>query len=895
MQSPFLAAVALAAVAVTTTPFSLCAQEQRDAVSVGKRVFESIGCATCHAVAASDDAVRTGPSLYGLFVDEPRDRGVQVRGKPKVVKADRAYFVRSLRKSWDQLAIAESGERKGEAYPAVMPVYVKELLSDEQLDALWHYLRTCADEVQRGPASVMVRAPAAAAQAKNPLAIPGEELVVDRTRVLRAPLAGTSARALHVGQPNGMSFSFDPRMLSVRRVWTGGFLNLQQERSGRGRELSKVSDGAQLYVDGPAVLAPLAMDGTRLDFEFKEPDAHDEDAIERHLWDPRDFATKLAETDAEFLGYGVDATTGTPTFRFRVGENRFAETVTIDDAGRIEITLDAQLRTQQRFRVRGLPKAEVSAGTIGAGVWTLAPSVGDVRATLSAPLRGGVVARALPKQLPSRKPQPLQRAAAKPGKRELEIPAGYTVEDWQPPRDALGREQLFEPTGIAVASDGTIVVATRAAGVWRIRDNAWSQFAEGTYEALGVCIEDEVGDVVVIAQKPELTRLRDVDGDGRADDYETVCDDYGFHGNYHEYTHGPVRDADGSYYFLLNLAHGSDERVSWRAGGNFMGSMGGYRGFACRVTQDGVFEPFAMGLRSPAGFGIDPNGRLWYAENQGEYVGSSKWVPLEQGKFYGHPAGLVSLPGMTPYSEELAFERWRDKIQKGAVWLPHGKVANSPGNPAWDQTDGKFGAFGGHAFVGDQTLSQLLRVVTETVDGKDQGCVVPFARGLQSGIMRPCFLPDGSLLLGQTGRGWGARGGSRAALQRLVYDGKTVAADILDVRSSGAGEPAGFTVRFTQPLAVGIDAAALSKRLHVRSWFYKNTRRYGSPEHDRRDDGIAALAVDASRRSVRFELSGKEEAATWSDRVYRIWIDEADGLFGDAPSWSTLEAFYTRR
>ena len=190
------------------------------------------------------------------------------------------------------------------------------------------------------------------------------------------------------------------------------------------------------------------------------------------------------------------------------------------------------------------------------------------------------------------------------------------------------------------------------------------------------------GDKFVVMQKPELTRISDTNGDGRAAQFETVCDDYGFHANYHEYAHGPARDNDGNYYFTLNLSHGGNERTSWRAGGPYMGSMGGYRGWACKVTPSGEFIPYAYGLRSPAGIGVDPEGRLWYAENQGEYVGSSKVVPLEQGKFYGHLSGLITLPGkMKPDSPELKFDKWKDKIRKGAVWLPHGKVANSPGHP----------------------------------------------------------------------------------------------------------------------------------------------------------------------------------------------------------------------
>ena len=148
-----------------------------------------------------------------------------------------------------------------------------------------------------------------------------------------------------------------------------------------------------------------------------------------------------------------------------------------------------------------------------------------------------------------------------------------------------------------MAKDGPIVVATRSAGVWRIRDGKWSLFAEGTYEALGVWIEDDKGDKFVVMQKPELTRMSDTTGDGRADLFETVCDDYGFHANYHEYAHGPVRDAKGNDYFALNLSHGGNERTSWRAGGPYMGSMGGYRGWACRVTPEGNFEPYANVIR----------------------------------------------------------------------------------------------------------------------------------------------------------------------------------------------------------------------------------------------------------------------------------------------------------
>jgi len=879
---------------LATSCLPILAQEEFNAVDEGKKVFSTMGCIECHVVAKNDNSLKTGPSLYGLFTTAPRKREVGFTGKTdrQTVTADKGYFINSVRKSWDVLAVAEQGPTKGTAYLPVMPMYTSEIISDQELESMWHYLRTLTDPAESGPAKVMVKRQKAAA-VKSLLEIPNEVLVTTRSRVFRAPLRGSSARALHVGLPNGMNYTFDPRLLSVRNIWAGGFLNLSEERKGRGRPGSPRGKGARVFVEGGAILQPLQASGDGVDFEFKEPDVLDHPAIEKWLWEKRDFPQLQAAMDAEFLGHSLDSASNNPLFHFRVGKNTLTQSVQVTNDGRIEIVLRGKLAQSQKFKVNGknLSELKVKGGTLDKDIWTLTANGPDIH-TFSAQLAGGLVARQRFDREENWEPQALIRNPGKVGRQPLELPAGYSMESWQSPKDIYGRAQLFEPTGIGVAKDGTIVVATRTAGIWRIRDNKWTLFAEGTYECLGVWIEDDKGDRVVVMQKPELTRITDSNGDGRADQFETVCDDYGFHGNYHEYAHGPVRDAEGNYYFTLNLSHGGSPRVSWRAGGPYMGSMGGYRGWACRVTAAGKFEPYANGLRSPAGLGIDPQGRLWYAENQGEYVGSSKVVPLEKGKFYGHLSGLVSLPGnMNPDSPELKFDKWKDKIRKGAVWLPHGKLANSPGHPAWDVTAGKFGAYRDQMFIGDQTLSTLLRVATEKVNGLDQGCVIPFARGLSSGVMRPVFLPDGSMLIGQTGRGWGARGGNQAGLQRIIWDGTTVAADIHRV----TGNAKGFEVHLTSPLDKAITPEALAARFKIQSWFYTNTGRYGSPEHDRRDDAVISTTISNDRLSIELNITGFGEGEGWTDRIYRIQIGDTTDLFGVVASWKRLDAYFTLR
>jgi len=868
-------------------------QEEYDAVQRGREIYETMGCIVCHSTTRDDPAAKTGPNLHGLFLTEPREReaAAPASGEKKKVKADKAYFTDSIRKSWDLLAVAESGPTNGTAYGAIMPMFSPEVISDEDMEAIWHYVRTLAEGSAAGPAQVMLKKKEAG-PVVSLLNIPEEEPVADRVRVFRAAVAGTGARNLVVGQPNGMSFAFDPRFLSVRKIWSGGFLNLRAERGGRGGRASVPGHGAKVFLEGEPLLAPLTSNGEKVDFEFKEPNVDDSEAQIKYLNDKVDHLDRLAAIDAEYLGHTLAPKPGKPTFMFRVGKNRLTQTIEISDDGELTIAVQGKIEQPQAFRLRaeGLAGVRVEGGELKDNVWTLPFSADGKAHTLKGRIAGGLIARPKLPRGEDWAPQPVVIAPSEPARKPLELPAGYSLLTWAPPLDLFGRGQVFEPTGIAVAKDGTIVISTRLAGVWRIRDGKWSLFAEGIYESLGVVIEDDKGDRIVISQKPEITRIIDSDKDGRADVFETVCDDFGFHANYHEYTHGPVRDEAGNYYFLLNLTHDHhNPKTSWRAGGPFMGSMDGFRGWACRVTPQGKFEPYANGLRSPAGFGADPQGRLWYAENQGEYVGSSKVVPLEQGQFYGHISSLVSLPGMTPESPEIQFSLWQDKIRKGAVWLPHGRYANSPGNPAWDTTGGKFGVYQGQMFIGDQTLSTIIRVTTEKVNGEDQGCAVLFARGMASGVMRPVFLPDGSMLIGQTGRGWGSVGGSVHKLQQIVWDGKTVAADIL----SAASAKGGFTLRFTKPLAANVTSEALAAKFKISSWFYTNTPKYGSPEHERRDETLAGAEISADRLSVTLRPAGFGQDDKWLVRIYHIQLTDTSDLFGDAPVWKSLETYFT--
>ncbi|MEO1450273.1 MAG: auracyanin family protein, partial [Bacteroidota bacterium] len=189
---------------------------------------------------------------------------------------------------------------------------------------------------------------------------------------------------------------------------------------------------------------------------------------------------------------------------------------------------------------------------------------------------------------------------------------------------------VLETSGLAFLPDGKLAVATRRGEVWLLdkwdtEQPDFTLFANGLHEPLGLAWYE--GDLLT-TQRSEVTRLGDRNKDGRADKYETVSS-WPLTANYHEYSYGPELLPNGDMMITLN--------VGWEGGGV---SKSPWRGWMMRITQEGELKPYAAGMRSPAGFGFNAEGDIFYAENQGDWVGSGRMTHMEEGDFAGHPASL---------------------------------------------------------------------------------------------------------------------------------------------------------------------------------------------------------------------------------------------------------------
>ena len=582
-----------------------------------------------------------------------------------------------------------------------------------------------------------------------------------------------------------------------------------------------------------------------------------------------------------------DATTNAAAFLFHEFESKTAFTLPVslgsDDTLTVYFNGERLLHgNYSRAAVRDSDRVELK---VTAGTNRLVLKIGQYGfdwGVYVAPEVPGVFAAAVRKRIDRDfPPEGRTTVAAADGATEAKA---YAIDTFPTPDNCV-----LEVGGLAFRPDGKLFACTRRGEVWLI-DNPtdpaqakFTRFAAGLHEALGLHVLDDR--TILVGQRPELTRLTDTDGDGVADRFTTVCDKWGVSGDYHEYAFGPAVDKDGNAFLTLNVGFGGGHQAK-----------AAWRGWCVKVAPTGEMEPWAYGVRSPNGITFSPDGDLFYADNQGEWVASNKLCHLQRGKFYGHQAGLkwvkdspfaglvketvasgMQYDGTDPKNPTAA--KVFPAVDPPAIWFPYGRMGQSASEPKWDTTAGKFGPFAGQCFVGDQTRSMVMRVALEKVNGVFQGACFPFRSGLQCGVNRLAFGPDGSLYVGQTNRGWGSTGGKPYGLERIRFTGH-VPAEIHAIKVT----PDGFALTFTQPL----DPATVAKpdSLSVKSYTYVYMSNYGAPEADQQAEVVTAQKLSADGKTLTVTAPNRAKG-----RVYEFRLDGVKTTTGEPILHP--EAYYT--
>jgi len=421
-------------------------------------------------------------------------------------------------------------------------------------------------------------------------------------------------------------------------------------------------------------------------------------------------------------------------------------------------------------------------------------------------------------------------------------------------------------TGMDFLPSGELAVCTWLGDVYIVEQAQgapaaakYRRFARGLNEPGGLKV---INGQIYIVQKQELTRLIDTDGNGEADRFECLNQEWGFTGNYHDFSFGPAVGRGGSLYVMRNGNRGLYDVK--------------YMGWCLELSPDGrQLTPFCDGLRSPNGFGTYQDD-IFMTENQGNWVAACKLTHMQPNKFFGFPS-------TTPSPKEHFVNP--QSFSPPAVWFPYSLAKSTSG---FDTIPDGFGPFTGQLLVGDFQNAIVMRVALEKVNGAWQGAVFPFAKGFGSGVNRLVFGPDKKLYVGGCkNKAWAAVAPKEYSLDRVSFTGKTPF-EVKEVKALKDG----FELTFTQP----IDAAtgALADSYDIVQFGYHYHQTYGSKEldHDGKENsstGIKVLqaALSPDRTMVKLKVAGWQTGYVTMVRCLDVQ-DEAGKKLRHDTFWYTL-------
>lgn len=438
----------------------------------------------------------------------------------------------------------------------------------------------------------------------------------------------------------------------------------------------------------------------------------------------------------------------------------------------------------------------------------------------------------------------------------------------------------MRPGGFDVLPDGRLAVGTRRGDIYFIKGAfdsppapEYHLFASGQDEIFSLAWKDGA---MTTTSFGEVTRISDADGDGVADRYDTLTNNWGYVEG-HEFAFASKHDPEGNVWVALGLS-GSYE------------SHNLFRGWAVKVTPEGKMIPVCSGLRSPGGVAANAQGAMFVIESQGPWNGCCSLKHLKPGGFLGHPASYNwyrFAPGMKepvkPNSDSrIHIERKRVKeLVPPAVRFPYIKMGRSISGFRLNKTGGKFGPFENQFFLGDYTLSILMRATTEEINGVWQGACYPFREGLSTGIMNVEFTPKGQLIAGgfTTNAQWPVRGTEPFAIQRIDWNGVTP----FEIREINI-QKNGFVIHYTQP--VDLETAAQTASYDITTYTHIYHAGYGSPEVDQTTARVTKAVPAADGLSVRVHLEKIEEGHIHDFNLAKIQSKDGKPLLH-------VKAYYT--
>ena len=366
--------------------------------------------------------------------------------------------------------------------------------------------------------------------------------------------------------------------------------------------------------------------------------------------------------------------------------------------------------------------------------------------------------------------------------------AARTIED----RLAMMRKFYPEPERFKTSfetQEERIVLLEDTKGTGRADKS--TVYADGFREALdgtaaGILAR---GNEVWWTNIPNLWRLTDSDGDGKADAKDKLLTGFGVKFAFRGHDmHGLRFGPDGKVYFSIGdrgVNVKSKEGKQWEASDT---------GSIMRCNPDGTnFEIFAIGVRNPQELAFDEYGNLFTGDNNSDSGDKARFVQLVEGGDCGWRMHFQYLGDRGPWNRELLWDEKEGPKTKYTI-PPIANISNGPSGLTYNPGTGLSAKYAGRFYLcdfrGGANNSSIHEIALEPAGAWHR---VKERRDFVKGVL--CtdveFGPDGGLYVLDWVESWSgvnkgrifkftspdADAGKQAEVKKLIADGFTKLAD----------------------------------------------------------------------------------------------------------------------
>ena len=424
------------------------------------------------------------------------------------------------------------------------------------------------------------------------------------------------------------------------------------------------------------------------------------------------------------------------------------------------------------------------------------------------------------------------------------------------------------PTAMAWLPDGRMVFTSLKGQVWIAEDSnndglvdSTSLFEQGLAAPFGVLTD---ADSIIVAHKPEILRLRDTNGDGRADERKVIASGWGYNDNYHDWTSGLVRDNEGNMYVGLGSDYSQKNRPA---------NQDRWRGGVIKIDPSGIITPLAMSMRYPMSLAFDKHGNLFATDNQGVQNTFNEINHILAGRHYGVPSAHQATAGLQHEVASLMVPHPWTRSMNSILFLPEDfPVKELRGHGIGCEYDSRF----------------LIRFTVQDVDGTIQGASYSFSLPNQEaggsnfvGPICSAVSPKGELFVGSIwDSGW--QGGlNTGAITKLVPLADGLPNGIRELTATTTG----FEVEFFRPVDVRAvaDPDSWSLQGYTRVW----GGSYATPDSGRYSLRVGDITVLDDGRRVRITVNGLKPG-----HVYDV---STTGRLADSEKLWPSEAHYSMK